>query len=40
MKLNALNAASKALNVLTPEQRATLGEKMREHGPRRRFESK
>jgi protein CpxP len=31
MKSNALKAAAKALNVLTPEQRATLGEKLREH---------
>jgi protein CpxP len=36
MKVNALNAAAKALNVLTAEQRAALGEKMREHG--RRFD--
>lgn len=38
MKVNALNAAAKALNVLTAEQRAKLGEKIREHG--RRFEQK
>jgi Spy/CpxP family protein refolding chaperone len=36
MKVNALNAAAKALNVLTADQRAALGEKVREHG--RRFE--
>lgn len=35
MKVNALNAASKALNVLTAEQRATLAEKVREHHGRR-----
>lgn len=31
MKLNALNAASKALNVLTPEQRTKLGAMLDEH---------
>jgi Spy/CpxP family protein refolding chaperone len=31
MKVNALNAASKALNVLTPDQRTKLGEHFREH---------
>jgi Spy/CpxP family protein refolding chaperone len=31
MKLNALNAASKALNVLTPEQRTKLGALLDEH---------
>jgi len=36
MKVNALNAAAKALNVLTAEQRATLAERVHEHG--RRFE--
>ncbi|MEK6374461.1 MAG: periplasmic heavy metal sensor [Acidobacteriota bacterium] len=36
MKVNALNAAAKALNVLTADQRAALGAKVREHG--RRFE--
>ncbi len=35
MKVNALNAASKALNVLTAEQRAKLGEKLAEHGAKR-----
>ena len=34
LKMNMLNAASKALNVLTPEQRATLGQKLAEHGER------
>ncbi len=38
MKVNALNAASKALNVLTPDQRAKLGEKLHEHVGR--FEAK
>ena len=38
MKANALNAAAKALNVLTAEQRAKLGEKLQERG--RRFEQK
>ena len=31
MKLNALNAASKALNVLTPDQRGKLSAMMQEH---------
>lgn len=31
MKLNALNAASKALNVLTPDQRGKLSTMMQEH---------
>ena len=31
LKTNMLNAASKALNVLTPEQRTKLGEKLAEH---------
>ena len=38
MKVNVLNAASKALNVLTPDQRAKLGAKLREHAAR--FEAK
>ena len=34
MKVNALQAASKALNVLTPDQRAKLGDFIKEHhGP-------
>lgn len=31
MKINALNAASKALNVLTPDQRAKLGTMLQDH---------
>jgi len=38
LKLNALTAAAKALNVLTPDQRAKLGEKLREH--EQRFQQK
>lgn len=34
MKLNALNAASKALNVLTPDQRTKLAEHVRDRGER------
>lgn len=34
MKVAALNAAAKALNVLTPEQRSTLAEKIRERRSR------
>ena len=34
MKVAALNAAAKALNILTPEQRGKLAEKVREHGAR------
>ncbi len=36
MKVNALNAMSKALNVLTPDQRAKVAQHLEEHG--RRFE--
>ena len=40
LKVNALTAASKALNVLTADQRAKLGEKLAEHANRagHRFE--
>lgn len=39
MKLNALNAASKALNVLTPDQRGKLAQMLAEHANRmERFE--
>jgi Spy/CpxP family protein refolding chaperone len=34
MKLNALNAAAKALNVLTPDQRTKLSEHIQEHAGR------
>jgi len=34
LKINALNAASKALNVLTADQRAKLAEKLAEHASR------
>ncbi len=34
LKTNMLNAASKALNVLTPEQRTKLGTLIEEHGER------
>jgi Spy/CpxP family protein refolding chaperone len=34
MKINALNAASKALNVLTPDQRAQLAEHLQERASR------
>ena len=34
LKTNMLTAASKALNVLTPEQRTKLGEKLAEHSER------
>lgn len=42
LKVNALNAASKALNVLTADQRAKLAEKLAEHAARmgRRFEQR
>src|SRR4029079_9477387 len=39
MKVNALQAASKALNVLTPEQRGKLGDFIKEHhGPLARYD--
>ena len=31
MRVAMLNAAAKALNVLTPDQRAKLGQHLREH---------
>lgn len=34
MKLNAINAASKALNVLTPDQRSTLAEHLQQRASR------
>ena len=34
LKVNALNAAAKALNVLTPEQRTKLADHVREHADR------
>ena len=34
MKVNALNAAAKALNVLTPEQRTKLADHLRERADR------
>jgi Spy/CpxP family protein refolding chaperone len=36
MKTNALNAASKALNVLSPDQRAKLSQLLQEHFDQRR----